>query len=190
MLVKKVDRDKFKKCIEDVLTILSDKNDAIHIKGEYFGYFVNRTSKRFLADPTYIQNSFNSAFFSESKKKTLDHCADSIAAMLNRTDPIGTANEFCYVLLAVTLGFLGESSLFVDPGYGFRAYLLGVLDRIKNSVETINTGSQRDATVAFRRHLVIRGVLTDVIELISRKYSEVEDDQQDENVIWENGSLV
>lgn len=186
--MSKIEKEKFKKNIEDALCILKDTNDTLYIKGEYFGYFINRASKRFLADQSYTQSSFNSIFFNESKRKTLDGSADSIAAMLNRSDPIGAAAEYNYVILAVALGFLGESKDFPESGYGLRSYILGILDRIKNSIETINTGSQREATMAFRRHLVIRGVLSDVIEFISKRYSEYESDQSKD--IWENGLLV
>lgn len=155
-------RSKFAPAIMEALGILKDGNDNFYIKGEFLGYFFNRCVKRFLADPDYIQNSFNSAFFNASKQKSLANSADSIAAMINRSDPIAGAAELNYALTAILWGFLGQAEGFPQIGYGIRAYLEGILDKIRQNLETVNTGSQKDATMAFRRHLVIRGVLSHI----------------------------
>jgi hypothetical protein len=73
--------------IKDILGILQDPNDTLYIKGEYFGYFVNRMCKRFLATRTTRATPFNSFFFNESKKKTLSSSADSLAACINVATP-------------------------------------------------------------------------------------------------------
>jgi hypothetical protein len=153
------ERAKFSHSISEVLGVLKDGNDNFYVKGEYFGYFVNRCVKRFLSDPEYTKNSFNSAYFNNTKQKLLANSADSIASMINRSDPISGAGELNYALSAVMWGFLGDADGFPKIGYGIRAYLEGILDKIRESLETINNGSQKDSTMAFRRHLVIRGVL-------------------------------
>lgn len=159
------DRRKFAQSIAETLSILKDSNDNFYTKGEYFGYFVNRCVKRFMADSEYTNNSFNSAFFNESKKKTLANSADSIAALINRSDPIASAGELNYAISAVMWGFLGECDGFPQIGYGIRAYLEGILDKIKDTVESTTTpASQRDATMAFRRHLIIKGILSHIMK--------------------------
>lgn len=190
--IKQDDRVKFASSIQEVLGVLKDSNDTFYVKGEYFGYFVNRCVKRFLADPDYTQNSFNSMFFNESKRKALSNAADSIAAMINRADPIAGAGDLNYAISAVMWGFLGEAEGFPKIGYGIRAYLEGILDRIKCSIETVSTGSQKDATMAFRRHLVIRGVLSHIVKEAYRlKTAPYEDQKIEENgTVWQDGKLV
>lgn len=163
--IKINDRNKFAQPIAETLSILKDNSDNFYTKGEYFGYFVNRCVKRFLADAEYTNNSFNSAFFNESKKKTLANAADSIAALINRADPIASSGELNYSISSVMWGFLGEADGFPQIGYGIRAYLEGILDKIKDTVEaSTNPGSQKDATMSFRRHLVIKGVLNHIMK--------------------------
>lgn len=190
--IKLNDRTKFQTSINEVLGILKDPNDTLYIKGEYFGYFVNRVAKRFLADPDYTQNSFNSAFFNDSKKKTLNNAADSIAAMINRSDPIASAGELNYSLSAVLWGFLGEAEGFQPAGYGLRTYFRAIIEKVMESVNTVNTGSQKDMAMAFRRHLAIRGVLADVVsETYRLKTAPYEESKIVENGdIWVDGKLV
>ena len=158
------DRAKFAAPIKEILSVLSDANDTPYIKGEYFGFVVNRIAKKFLGDPSYSQTSFNSTFFNESKKKTLSNAADSLAVYCNRADPIHSAGDLHYAISAVYLGFLGHAEGFEEAGYGLKVYLQGIVERVLSTIETVNTGSTRDAAMAFRRHLIIRGVLADVID--------------------------
>lgn len=185
------DRVKFKAPITEVLGILKDTNDTPYLKGEYIGYFVNRLAKRFLADPEYVRETFNSAFFNETKKKTLANAADSIAALINRSDPIASANELYYAVTAVLSGFSGLADGFSPLAYGMRAYVVGIVEKVLTSIDTVNNGSQRDMTMAFRRHLVIRGVLRDVVGTfdnlrLSKEYNAGHDD-----AIWtSDGQLL
>lgn len=190
--IKLEDRVKYEPLITETLSILKDSTDTIYIKGEYFGFFVNRLAKRYLADPEYTQHSFNSFFFNESKKKALSYAADTIASMINRADPIASAGELNYALSSVLWGFLGEAQGFEQVGYGLRTYLRAVIERVMSSIETVNVGSQRDMAMAFRRHLIIRGVLADVIsETYRLKTGPYEDCKALENGrIWQDGKLV
>ena len=191
--IKQEDRKKFQSNILDVIEVLKDGNDNFYVKGEFFGYFVNRCVKRFLADPDYTQNTFNSAFFNVTKQKTLANSADSIAAMINRSDPIAGAGELNYALSAILCGLTGEADGMPDVGYGIRAYLEGILDKIRQNIESVNNGSQKDATMAFRRHLVIRGVLSHIsLEIYRMKTSIYEDEKIKENgPIWSGlGKLI
>jgi len=186
------ERPKFKSPIMDILSLLRENSDTPYIKGEYFGYFVNRTCRRYLAVPDYANNSFNSAHFNEAKKKLIANAADSIAAVINRSDPISAAGELNYAITAVLWGFLGQAEGFSESGYGMRTYLAGILERIRSHVETVNVGSQRDMTMAFRRHLVIRGVIGDVLaETYRLRTAPYEDNKLMVNgTIWADGQLV
>lgn len=191
--IKPVDRTKFAHSISEVLGILKDDNDTLYHKGEYIGYFLHRAVKRYLADPGYTQNTFNSAHFNQSKQKTLANAADSIAALISRADPIAGAGELNYALSAVLWGYLGEADDFPFVGYGMRAYITGIIDRVKSTVvDGPKEGmSPRDATMAFRRHLVIRGVLQDIMtETYRRTTGPYEDAKLAENGdVWVDGKL-
>jgi hypothetical protein len=189
--IKQQDRIKFTHAIAEALGVMKDGTDNFYVKGEYFGYFVNRCVKRFLADPEYTQNAFNSAFFNNAKQKSLANAADSVAAMINRSDPIAGAGELNFALTTIMWGFLGQAEGFPEIGYGIRAYLEGILDKIRQSLETVNNGSQKDATMAFRRHLVIRGVLSHMsAETYRQLTSAYEDKKEAENGgIWKDGHL-
>lgn len=188
--IKQEDRPKFKDHIQAALGLLNDPNDNPYLKGEFFGYWVNRLSKRFLGSD-YTAPAFNSTFFNESKKKGLDNSADSIAATFSRVDPISAAGECNYCISAVYWGLLGRAEGFASAGYGFRAYLNGVIGKIHDSLETLNAGNQKDATMAFRRLLVIRGVLDHVRhETYQRDTVPYEFGKEEENGdVWKDGKL-
>jgi hypothetical protein len=190
--IKQEDRVKFHTFIESTLGILNDANDNPYLKGEFFGYFVNRLVRKFLGVPDYTSPAFNSTFFNESKRKSLENAADSIAVALNRTDPMSAAGEMNYAISAVYWGFLGDATAFARAGYGARAYMNGVLDKIMSQIETVNVGgNNKDATMAFRRQLVIRGVLDHVKnEAYRRNTMCYEDEKRMENGdIWKAGAL-
>lgn len=190
--IKQEDRLKFQSAIENVLSAIMEGTETPYIQGEYFGFFVNRLVRRFLNSPDAENNSFNSAFFNESKKKTLTNYADKVCAMLNRADPLSAAGELNYAVTALYWGLLGEAEKVPSAKYGMRAYLVGILEKVYSSLETVNSGNQRDATMAFRRHLIIRGVLHDVLsETYRRQTGYYEDEKRLENKdIWHLGKLV
>jgi hypothetical protein len=189
--IKQEERSKFSHSISEALGIMKDGNDNFYTKGEYFGYFVNRCVKRYLSDPDYTVNSFNSAFYNVSKQKALANAADSIAAAINRSDPIAGAGELNYAMSSVLWGFLGQADGFPEIGYGIRAYLEGILDIVRQNLTSKSNGSQNDATMAFRRHLVIRGVLSHMsLETYRQLTSVYEDKKEVENgSLWVDGHL-
>lgn len=191
--IKLTERNKFAGSIAEIMGVLGDANDTPYLKGEYFGYFLNRLVKRFLADPDYTQNSFNSAFFNESKKKTLINAADSMAAMINRADPIASAGELNYAISAVMWGYFGETRGFGHQPYGVRAYWAGIVEKVSSSLDSSQVaGSQRDMTMAFRRQMVIRGVMSDVLnETYRLKTAPMQEGQIVETGdIWQDGRLL
>ncbi len=188
------DRGKFRNIIASVVGMIVEGSEALYIKGEYFGYFVNRMVRKFEGTSDFASPAFNSSFFNQSKLKTLANCADSASVLINKGDPLASAGELNYVISAIYWGLLGQSGLMsASPAsYGLRAYLRGILEKIRCSLETVNTGSQRDATMAFRRHLVVRGVLDDVVDEAYRRHTALyEDEKMAQNQdIWVAGELV
>lgn len=192
------DRVKFEPAVKELLEILHDSTDTIYIKGEYFGYFVNRLVRKWLADPDYVKPAFNSFFFNESKRKALSNASDHLAAAISKGDPLASAAQLNYCLTAVLWGVLGESAEFPKANYGFRTYLRAMIEKVLQSVETVNTGSQRDMAMAFRRHLIIRGVLADVVSETHRNLTVKEEENPstqvdkfgDNSSIWADGKLV
>ena len=187
------DRAKFRNIIQTVLGMIVEGPEALYIKGEYFGYFVNRLVRKF-EGVNFTAPAFNSTFFNQSKQKTLANSADSVSVLINKGDPLAAAGELNYVISAIYWGLLGQSDLTTaaPASYGLRAYLRGMLEKIRSSLESANTGSQGDATMAFRRHLVIRGVLDDVVDEAYRRHTAVyEDGKMAQNQdIWCDGKLV
>ena len=195
------ERAKFVPSIKEVLTVLSDQNDSVYVKGEYFGFVVNRIVKKFLGDQSYVQTSFNSTFFNESKKKSLINAADSLAVFCNRADPIHSAGDLQYAITAIYLGFLGYAEGFEEANYGLKVYLQGIVERVMSTIETVSSGSNKDSTMAFRRHLIIRGVLADTINEVKSttvvqvgkdadNYLLAHADQSNLSIYNENGKLV
>jgi hypothetical protein len=184
-------RSQFKQHIQNVLSVLKDPADNQYLKGEHFGYFVNRLVRRFMrVNPEWV--GFNSFFFHATKKKTLEASADAIGTLIGNSDPMNAVGEFNYVVSSVLWGFLGECEGHVKASYGMRAYLTGIIQKIYSNVESLNSGSQADSAMSFRRHLIIRGVLHDVLsETYRLKTSVYEDEKALENgEIWKDGKLV
>jgi hypothetical protein len=171
--------------------VLKDPADNQYLKGEYFGYFLNRLVKRFMRQP-FQGPSFNSTFFNVNKLKMLDASVEAISVAFNTNDVLNAAGEINYVVTAILWGFLGDSEWFTSANYGMRAYMTGIIQKIYASVESPNSGSQADAAMSFRRHLIVRGVLQDVLsETYRLKTGTYEDCKMLENgSIWEEGKLV
>ena len=190
--IKLEERPKFKEHLKSVISILTSGNESDYVKGEYFGYFVNRLVRTYLNDQAGSDPSFNSHSFNESNKQVLQKSGDHLGALINRNDPMSSAGDLNYVISAVYWGILGASSEVETANYGTRAYLAGILDKICSSINSANRGSQRDVAMSFRRHLVVRGVIQHVlIEEFRRNTSLYENEKIKENGdIWKDGNLV
>jgi hypothetical protein len=70
--------------------------------------------------------------------------------------------------------------------------LEGIFDKIKESIDTTNNGSQKDATMAFRRHLVIRGVISHIMKETYRLKTVVYQEAKivENGDIWQDGELL
>ena len=111
------DRAKFRNTITSVLSTILEGPDALYVKGEYFGYFVNRMVRKFEGSADFTSPAFNSTFFNQSKQKTLANCADSAAVLVNKADPLAAAGEINYIISAIYWGFLGKSDLTMPNGF-------------------------------------------------------------------------
>lgn len=190
--IKLAERAKFKPHIEKVMSILTNVNDSLYVKGEYFGYFSNRLVSHYLNNPAAGGSCFNSAFFNESIKKDLQTSADQVGVLMNRNDPLESAGDLNYIISALYWGMTGSAEGVEPVNYGVRAYLAGAIEKIHDSIGSSNQGNQKDMTMAFRRHLIARGVLKHIlIEEFRRKTSLYENTKLQENGdIWKDGKLV
>ena len=190
--IKLDDRPKFEGSIREALNVITNGPENPYVKGEYFGYFTNRLVRKLLGTQEGVDTSFNSTFFNETKKKTIQATADSLSILINRSDLINSAGELNYCISAVMWGFMGAAHGSTPANYGMRAYLKGILEAIIQELKSPNTGNQGDVTQAFRRNLIIRGVISDVIdEAYRRDTAAFENNKKTENGdIWSGGFLV
>ena len=190
--IKQEDREQFSSLLEDVVNQMTMGNEPDLVRGEFFGYWANRVVKRFLGDPEYTRDTFNSALFNEERRKLLANNADKISTLLTRSDPLGAAGNCNFCISFVYWGLVGDSDNVSEARYGVRAYLRGILDLVSDSLERIDSGNQRDRTMSFRRYLVLKGVLKDIdSEVYRRKTVPYEDSKISENGdLWHNGKML
>lgn len=185
-------RTRFEGPIRETLSVLNNGPENDYTKGEYFGFWVNRLARKLLGSQDSLDKSFNSTFFNQSKKKSLVGTADSLSVLINRSDLLNSAGDLNYCISAVMWGFMGAETGSTPANYGMRAYLKGILEAVIQQLSSPNTGSQSDMTQAFRRNLMIRGVISDVIdEAYRRDTAAYENRKKLENGdIWKDGDLV
>ena len=191
--IAKEDRAKFQPLIANVLGVMGQPNTNHYMKGEFFGYFVNRIARKFVGSSDYNAPAFNSTSFNESNKKALDNAADSIVVFAS-TEPMSAAGELNYCISAIYWGFIGSALGFEPAKYGMRAYLNGIINKVISQMDAVNPspGNHKDATMTFRRLLIIRGVLDHVKEETYRiKTARYENQKIEENgVLWtQDGAL-
>jgi len=183
--IKQSDREKYTKQITEAVEQIILGPEPDHIKGELFGYWANRLVKKYVQDPRAEDQTFNSSGFNKDKVTKVSANADRLAVLIGASSPTETAGDLNFCLSAVYWGILGDDPRVKDARYGMRAYLKGILHKIMESVTSRSTGSQSDAAMSFRRHLVAKGVLSDVMdEAYARKTRIYEDGK-----IRENGDL-
>lgn len=190
--IKLENRTNFASHITESIDVIMVGAETQYIKGEHFGYLVNKIIKEFIRDPRAKDNSFNSVNFNVAKLARLSNCANKIAALLPSTDPISVAGDLNYVISAIYWGITGDAKDIASASYGVRSYLKGILNKVYETIENTSTGSQRDATMSFRRCLVAKGVVSDIIdECYAVKTRVYENQKMKENeTIWANGELI
>jgi hypothetical protein len=149
---------KYTPVIEELVELITTTNDTVYVKGEYFGYFVNRLVRSYLQTDDINQPRFNSMNFAEPKRKALAKVIDRLAAYLNRGDPLSSADDLRYILL----------STYYRVGAGLpnlRVFLRGLILVVRDDIQRVNmvgTGD-RDRAINLRRYVVTQGVLNDVL---------------------------
>jgi hypothetical protein len=193
--IKSDSRKRFVDVIQDTVKIIGGSGKSPYIQGEYFGFWVNRLVKRYLRIPdieSESATSFNARSFPEPTKKSLLVWGDKTCSMIDGLDPIKASGDMNYAISAVLWGITGDAEGIDEAGYGVRSYLLSILDKIRGTIVPLpGPGNNSDSVMNFRRHLVVRGVLNDVItEYEARKMREYENKKMVENGdLWENGKL-
>lgn len=161
------DRTKFVEHINDAVQLIAVNNKSFYLKGDYFGYVVNRLVVKYLQDPEVESKTvpvFYSASYPEELRKGLLRVADKMASLMNSSDPIASAGDLNYCITAMMLGVAGEAEGVDMAKYGQRAYLRGVVDTICKSLSLPNMAGAQAAVMASRRLAMVRGVLGDVVD--------------------------
>jgi hypothetical protein len=186
-------RGRFTNALYETARTIIQNSKSPYVQGEYFGFFVNRLVKRFqrVADiETETVTAFGARNFPADVKKGLTVWADKIATLIGGTDPIQAAGDLNYNISAVLWGITGDMEGIPEAGYGYRAYLKGFIQKIRDMVQPL-PGNAGDAIMSYRRHLVVKAVLDDVLEEWYRvKTADYEERKKAENGdLWENGKL-
>lgn len=193
--IKKENRDRYNPVIEDTIHAIMDGNEAKLVKGEFFGFFVTRLFRGFMGANDKNNPSFNSSLFSPVKQRKFVDLTDKLLIYLNQDDPLESSGELNYVVSAVFWGIQGEMEGMEKANYGFRSYLRGVLENVRDNLPLSSfttTGEQRDRLKAGRRYVVALGVIADAIsECYSMVTAPYEHDKWSTNgSIWLNGKLL
>lgn len=191
--IKQASRVKFKPVLDEIIQIIVSGPEPKYTKGEYFGYYANRLVKLFLQTIDAPNQAFNSANFPEPKRKQINMLLDRLASYLNKSDPIEGAGDLNYAITSVLWGITGDAEGLDPAGYGFRTYLTGMLEVIRDDLKTSRFGaSNANPILNFRRYWVCVGVLSDVLdETYRRRTAPYEDVKISENGdIWSEGKLI
>lgn len=187
-------RTRFNKTIKEAVVAIMGGNEGKMVKGEYFGFLVNRLVKLFAQTGDFNLAAANSAQFNINKRTLLSKQADKLASMINSDDPLDSGGDLNYVISSIWWGILGDAPEVDTANYGFRAYLHGqmmqVLDNLKRSTFVQSTPAAN--LMASRRYTVALGVVGNVCaECYARKDRPYEDQKMQENGdIWVEGNLL
>lgn len=151
--------------IDIIVEVINNTTDSRYVRGEYFGYSLNRIIRRFMQTVDSMEPSFNSILFVEPKKKTLNTASDAIASILSGGDPTELAADLQYVIKKMlhkscTKVVEGMQDVIIDNGT--LLYFHGVLESIKESLRDAkyeNNADQKHRLMRFRRYSVVLGVL-------------------------------
>lgn len=146
--------------VNEIIPVIIDGNDTKFVKGEYFGFFVNRLIKGYLLTLDKEAQSFNSSVFNPIKLPKLKLTIDKLLSVINKDDPLASAGELRWAIETVT-----EAVNAIDSTYGFKAYLLGAIEQVRNDMEkaSFSNTEQKNRLMNFRRYCVTLGVINDVL---------------------------
>lgn len=152
---------KFDEPINELIHEISQGNESVYIKGEFYGYSVNRIVRSYLQTDDVNASSFNSFNFPEPKKKKLTQITDRLSSYLHRGDPISSAKDLRYVLQK--LFYDTRDQIGID--YNATPFLRGMMVFIRDNIKNVNmmVSSDRDRAINLRRFMVTLGVLEEAI---------------------------
>lgn len=167
-------REPFRPIIEEVTAIIADQNDHIRMM-EYAAFFTYELIQGYLGTLTTPHSAYNSLQFDKKQKHDMSVAAADAVSIICRkhTDLPAQAGEIHYVIAGVCWGALGMQEDTKEARYGQRAYLRGAIDDISKNLPSIGN---------LRQHLVLKGVLGDVVdETYRRLTSQYEDAKCEEH---------
>jgi hypothetical protein len=159
----------FKAVIEETVDTIMRDHEPRYVKGEYFGFFMNYVIKRFVHATGSELPSFNSTLFNEPKRSALTRLASKVSSMIYGGDYLEGADELRYVITAILQGIQGGpgGSSAVEPGdYGFKMYIEGMLEQIRDELAgaTFNNSDTKQRIMNFRGLLITKRVIRDVLD--------------------------
>ena len=187
-------RSRYNPVILEVVKLIMTGTEAKMLKGELLAFFVNRICRIFMQTTDYEKQAFNSHLFPAVKVKALRDIGSKVCSFFDKDDPLNSAEELSYVIGAITWGCLGDHPEVDKADYGFRAYIKGLFDQLKDGLAnaTFDTPTHKDSTIALRRYVLVKGVVSDVMDETFRRRSAAWLNQRikDNGDLWEDGKLL
>lgn len=173
--IKKQDRREYFSIIDSILQAIPQHAEPF-AQVEYVGYFINGMVSGFDRPNMYNSEANLFADFCEDSdiKRIVDEQTFAALGLLNEQDLPQRAGEFNYLISAVIWGYLGDSALFSSARYAARAYMRGVLLRIKDQLQRFGPLGEYQ----WRSYLLLRGVFGDIMEELYRRRTSVYEDQK------------
>lgn len=179
--IKKQDRTVYVSTIENVLHGIPPGSPME--QADYIGYFTFGLITGFYNMERYHPdaNPFAYPCKEGDAKKLLDEQISLILEVLHTKDIMARGGELNYVVSAVVWGFLGDSANFDPAKYATRAYMHGVLLRIKDFVEQYHPYGNEERQF----YTLLRGVMGDIMDELYRRRTAVYENSK----IEENGDV-
>ena len=179
--IKPEDREKYYQIPATVLVIANQKD--LLVRAEYFGFFVTAFIDKVTYNSTHTNSAFNCLDFDRKDKQNLQtwacKCADIIREM---PDLMQQSGEINYLVSAIKWGVFGDAPDIPTARYGFRAFVKGMMLEI---IDNFTIGTSVPSPDRLRLYLMVKGVLSDIIDETYRRKTSIYEDQK----IDENGDL-
>jgi hypothetical protein len=152
---------KYASLVEELASNIATGPETIYVKGEYFGYFLNKLVKGYAAALDASLSSFNSPLFNEAKKKSITLLTDKLQVFVNTGDPMQSAADLHYVVTEVYRQVVGHLDTQVTVPVAL--YFLGSVEVVKNNLRDSkfdNPSSMALKATTLRRYSLAVGVLS------------------------------
>jgi hypothetical protein len=151
---------KYAPLVEELAGNIATGPETVYVKGEYFGYFLNKLVKGYAQALDAAQPSFNSILFNEAKRKAITQLTEKLQVFVNTGDPMQAADELNYVVNEVYRQVVGHLDTQVTSAVAL--YFLGVVETVKNNLRDAkfdNPASPALRATTLRRYSLAVGVL-------------------------------